>query len=132
MLAPEDRAPSYARVMKVTPTTPPTKLELIPPVTATLSDEKLPQYELDYSLTSEEDISGSGTVDIEEDEGWDVVTSKKRSGFLEQSREESLIVLSGRANIHLNRFKLGVRLFANYFLCSARSHQDTKEECEKS
>lgn len=60
MLAPEDRAPHLARVMKITPDRPP----------AAPSHSSEDQYEVDYS------DSGASTP-ARQDDGWNVVAAKK-------------------------------------------------------
>lgn len=60
MLAPEDRPAEHARVMKVTE-----------------KPAKVPKYEDDYQDV-DGSTSGTGTI---EDDGWDVVPSKKKSKF---------------------------------------------------
>jgi hypothetical protein len=80
MLAPEDRPAEHARVMKVVqkdapaakaPPAPPAPA----PVEAPKPSEKIAKYEEDY-LEGDDTTSGSGTI---EDDGWDVVPSKKKS-----------------------------------------------------
>lgn len=65
MLAPEDRPTEHARVMKV----------VQPSSESDKQSEKVSKYEDDYQ-EGDDTTSGSGTI---EDDGWDVVRSKKKS-----------------------------------------------------
>lgn len=100
MLAPEDRPATHARVMKIAEQAAPGSSRsapapgpsLAPPIPASdrhhetdtpsngnASDSsKIAKYEADYVDESDddEDTSGGGTVEGEDD-GWDVVVSKK-------------------------------------------------------
>jgi hypothetical protein len=88
MLAPEDRAPTLARVMKITPaeSSKPSAAQSKPvaPVPAPPA-AKTPKYEDDYVSSDEGTsggggtVSGNGTTEVEEDDGWDVVPVKKKS-----------------------------------------------------
>lgn len=71
MLAPEDRPAEHARVMKVVQNgaSKPASAE-----SEAKQSEKIAKYEDDYQ--EGDDTSGTGTI---EDDGWDVVPSKKKS-----------------------------------------------------
>ena len=50
-----------------------------PPALAPPIETKIAKFEADYVSSSENETSGTGTAEIEEDDGWDVVPSKKNS-----------------------------------------------------
>lgn len=87
MLAPEDRPATHARVMKVTskatsatPAPAPEPTPASAPTLAAPVQQKISNYEADFaSSSSEDETSGTGTAGIKEDDGWDVVPSKKKS-----------------------------------------------------
>ncbi len=80
MLAPEDRPATHAGVMEVSPAaSSPAPAPAPPPALAPPVEQKVLKYEGDYVSSSEDDASGTGTAAELEDDGWDLVASKKKS-----------------------------------------------------
>ena len=83
MLATEDQEPTHARVMKVVPagSVSTTSSAALPVSTIPdLIEHKVARYEADYASITEDETSGDVTAaEIEEDDGWDLVPSRKNS-----------------------------------------------------
>jgi hypothetical protein len=78
MLAPEDLPATHARVLKVVPTSSSTPAQQGPPPPTV--EQKVAKFEDDY-MSSDDTTSGTGTTaDVkEEEDGWNVVTSRAKS-----------------------------------------------------
>lgn len=97
MLAPEDRPATHARVMKIaspsgealpSPMPAPAPPAVAPaPLPKNESAEKVSKFEEDYAESSDEGTSATGTV---EDDGWDMVPSRKKSAS--SATEDSVCV----------------------------------------
>jgi hypothetical protein len=95
MLAPEDLPATHARVLKVvnpSSSSSSKSVPLLPPA----PEAKVSKYEEDYTSSDDGTTSGTGTgADVqEEDDGWNVVTSRPKSKSLLRSvRNTRLFIL---------------------------------------